>query len=184
MCNPLSCCRHTSECPTGPCLASCLASCHPGERGERGTPAHSLPPCVVSTFIALAASPRAFTCSGQVRLLTSLLSRAELPEGAADRCQITVSTVDGYQGRESDVVIFSTVRSNPAGRVGFLSDERRLNVAITRARRGLIVLGNQATLQHDPNWGAWMQWVAEQRRLRPAASTIAPEMHQCFQLPS
>ncbi|PRW21033.1 regulator of nonsense transcripts 1 (RENT1) [Chlorella sorokiniana] len=92
--------------------------------------------------------------SGQVRLLSSLLTRAGLPEELLQRCSLAVSTVDGYQGREADAVIFSAVRCNQAGRVGFLADERRLNVAITRPRRGLIVVGNQTTLAADPNWRA------------------------------
>jgi hypothetical protein len=59
-----------------------------------------------------------------------------------------VSTVDGAQGREWDVVLYSTVRSNPQHRLGFLEDERRLNVAVTRARRNFILVGDERTL-HD-----------------------------------
>lgn len=59
---------------------------------------------------------------------------------------IEVSTVDGAQGREWDVVLYSTVRSNPQHRLGFVEDERRLNVAVTRARRNFILVGDERTL--------------------------------------
>lgn len=65
---------------------------------------------------------------------------------------ITVSTVDSFQGRESDIVIFSTVRSNVDGDIGFLSDRRRLNVMWTRARLALIIVGDRRTLTTDPLW--------------------------------
>lgn len=105
-----------------------------------------------------------------MRLLSELLGRAALPPDLAGRCSLAVSTVDGYQGREADAVVFSAVRCNPEGRVGFLADERRLNVAITRPRRGLVVVGHQATLAHDPIWAAWMAWVASQRKQRAAVA--------------
>ena len=89
--------------------------------------------------------------AGQVRAI-----RDSIPESLQS---VEVRTVDGYQGREKDVIIFSCVRSNKDGNVGFLSDARRLNVAITRARRGLVVVGDPDTLRCDPNWGAWLEHI-------------------------
>ena len=59
---------------------------------------------------------------------------------------ITVGTVDGFQGQERDVIVISLVRDNADGKIGFLRDLRRMNVAITRARMKLIIVGNSATL--------------------------------------
>ncbi|MEA3189419.1 MAG: ATP-dependent helicase [Thermoplasmata archaeon] len=62
---------------------------------------------------------------------------------------IEVNTVDGAQGREWDVVLYSTVRSNPQHRLGFLEDERRLNVAVTRAKRNFVLVGDERTLKDN-----------------------------------
>lgn len=59
---------------------------------------------------------------------------------------VEVSTIDGYQGREADIVVFVTTRCNASCEIGFLKDLRRMNVALTRARAGLLVLGNRETL--------------------------------------
>lgn len=75
--------------------------------------------------------------------------------------QVEVRSVDGYQGREKEVIILSAVRSNRQGRVGFLCDWRRLNVAITRAKSGLVVIGDSATLRRDDNWRAFIEWCLE-----------------------
>jgi ATP-dependent RNA/DNA helicase IGHMBP2 len=78
--------------------------------------------------------------SAQVRLLRERLQQPELE----------IDSVDGFQGREKEAVIVSLVRSNPDGEIGFLEDVRRMNVALTRARRKLIVIGDSATITSHP----------------------------------
>lgn len=67
----------------------------------------------------------------------------------ANETDVEVKTVDGFQGREKEIIIISTVRSNENGKIGFLKDLRRLNVAITRAMTKLIIIGDSKTLKHN-----------------------------------
>lgn len=67
---------------------------------------------------------------------------------------VRVGTVDSFQGQEKDIVIISGTRSNDVEDVGFLRDPRRLNVALTRAKRGLIIVGDQKTLRNSRHWAA------------------------------
>jgi regulator of nonsense transcripts 1 len=71
---------------------------------------------------------------------------------------VRVGTVDSFQGQETDVVVFSAVRSNPTKELGFLRDSRRLCVAITRARRGLILVGDKRTLKSCHHWAALIDY--------------------------
>lgn len=72
--------------------------------------------------------------------------------------RLEIDTVDGFQGREKEAVVMCTVRSNTKGEVGFLSDARRMNVALTRARRKLIVIGDSATLGADAFFQSLLTW--------------------------
>ncbi|KAL7784895.1 RNA dependent RNA polymerase domain-containing protein [Trichoderma ceciliae] len=78
---------------------------------------------------------------------------------------VEISSVDGFQGREADIVIFVTVRCNESREIGFLKDLRRMNVALTRARSGLIVVGNRATLtggrEEEESTGMWRRLMGQ-----------------------
>jgi ATP-dependent RNA/DNA helicase IGHMBP2 len=86
--------------------------------------------------------------SSQVQCLTGYLGEMGLREKYG--FPIAVKTVDGFQGQEKDIICISLVRSNEEGDIGFLSDTRRMNVALTRARKKLVVVGDSATLSRHP----------------------------------
>ena len=84
----------------------------------------------------------------QVQYLKKLIKKYEFFKPY--RRLISVNTVDGFQGQERDVILISLVRSNDEGQIGFLKDLRRMNVAMTRARMKLIILGNKETMTQHP----------------------------------
>lgn len=77
------------------------------------------------------------------------------------RSLLTVNTVDGFQGQERDVVFISLVRANEDGQIGFLNDLRRMNVAITRARMKLVILGEANTLKHHKFYHKLIEYINE-----------------------
>ncbi len=89
--------------------------------------------------------------SAQVRLLASRRPHAD----------VEIDSVDGFQGREKELVVVSLVRSNMEGELGFLADTRRMNVAMTRARRKLIVVGDGATVSALPFYREFMRYAEE-----------------------
>jgi superfamily I DNA and/or RNA helicase len=86
---------------------------------------------------------------GQVQKIRQLL---------ADQPELEIDTVDGFQGREKEAVVVSLVRSNDSGELGFVADIRRINVALTRARKKLIVIGDSATVARHPFYAGFVKY--------------------------
>lgn len=84
--------------------------------------------------------------AAQAKLIRRLLLSSEIQGGTGLLENLTVQTVDGFQGREREVIIISLVRSNHRREIGFLADARRLNVAVTRARSHLVIIGDSETV--------------------------------------
>jgi superfamily I DNA and/or RNA helicase len=93
----------------------------------------------------------------QVQYLRQLIRKREFLKPF--RSLISVNTVDGFQGQERDIIVISMVRSNDDGQIGFLRDLRRMNVAITRARMKLIILGDAPTLTRHPFYRQLWQYI-------------------------
>ena len=72
---------------------------------------------------------------------------------------VTINTIDGFQGQERDVIYISLVRSNDKNEIGFLNDYRRMNVAMTRARKQLVIIGDSATIGQDEFYGKFIEYV-------------------------
>ena len=97
----------------------------------------------------------------QVQLLRRLIRKKEFFKPY--RSLVTVNTVDGFQGQERDIIIISLVRANADGQIGFLSDLRRMNVAITRARMKLIIMGDVPTMTRHPFYKKLYEYIGELR---------------------
>lgn len=117
-------------------------------------------------------------CHFMTQLMSQGFSPLEMgcitPYAAQVRCireilpheSIEVNSIDGFQGREKNIMIISMVRSNVMNETGFLVDFRRFNVAVTRAKKQLIVIGNSVTLSQIPFLRQWMDWVEENGETR------------------
>jgi hypothetical protein len=112
---------------------------------------------------------------GQVNYIKGVIkSRPSLEKF---RYGLEVESVDGFQGQEKEVIIFCSVRNNKEHKVGFLSDWRRLNVMLTRARRGNIIIGSKSILNSDPLWQQWLLWASCRGAIHgePARGTWTPK---------
>ena len=102
----------------------------------------------------------------QVRLISDRLRKMFGATDLTKPCPIEVNTVDGFQGREKDIIIASTVRASE-GSIGFLADIRRMNVMLTRARTNMWIIGHKATLAKDPAspWAKLVQHIEHQKKV-------------------
>jgi superfamily I DNA and/or RNA helicase len=92
----------------------------------------------------------------QVQLLQELMPHS--PDLRRYAHKITINTIDSFQGQERDIVYIGLTRSNPDSRIGFLSEIRRMNVAMTRARQKLVVIGDSATLAQTPFYAGFIEY--------------------------
>lgn len=67
-----------------------------------------------------------------------------------------MNTVDSYQGQERDIILISMVRSNTSKKIGFTSDDKRMNVSLTRAKSFLVTVGNRTTLENSSKWSSYI----------------------------
>ncbi len=97
-------------------------------------------------------------CANQIAVIAPYAAQVRFLRNRMDAPELEIDTVDGFQGREKEVVIITMTRSNPIGEIGFLSDTRRTNVALTRAKRKLIVIGDSATLGGNPFYASMLKY--------------------------
>ena len=102
----------------------------------------------------------------QIQLLKEQLQHSTQLQVYGDK--ISVNTIDSFQGQERDIVYISMTRSNSESRIGFLSDIRRMNVAMTRARKKLVVIGDSATLSQFPFYANFIAYAEQQNAYQSA----------------
>jgi superfamily I DNA and/or RNA helicase len=88
--------------------------------------------------------------------------------GYGEHVDVTVNTIDSFQGQERDIIYISLVRSNDRSEIGFLKDYRRMNVAMTRARKKLVMIGDSATLGKDTFYEGLLEMIEQRGGYRTA----------------
>lgn len=104
----------------------------------------------------------------QINYLQDRVEHMPLLHDLRQKRALSVGTVDSFQGQERDVIYISMTRSNDKGEIGFLSDIRRMNVAMTRAKKKLVIVGDSATLSHHPFYAAFLAYVESINAYRSA----------------
>jgi predicted DNA helicase len=100
----------------------------------------------------------------QIAVIAPYVDQVDRLEGKIDTDGVEINTVDGFQGREKEVVLVSLVRSNERGEIGFLDEPRRFNVAVTRARRKIVVVGDASTVATGDVFDAFIRYAENNGR--------------------
>ena len=103
----------------------------------------------------------------QVSLLQDLFDE-RLAASPELKQKVAINTVDSFQGQERDIIYISMVRSNEKGEIGFLADTRRMNVAMTRAKKKLVIIGDSATIGRHPFYEKLLDYINEISAYRSA----------------
>ncbi len=125
---------------------------------------------VVKRLLSLGVSPSAVGVVSPYWAQVSVLRSLLWLDAVSRRTE--VRTVDGYQGREKEVVVVSLVRSNAERAVGFLEETRRVNVAVTRAKRACVLVGDSKTLNSDPGLKSLIRHCRTHGRVVPASTFL------------
>jgi predicted DNA helicase len=106
--------------------------------------------------------------SMDMAIITPYVAQVKLLRLLCPEKAVEIGSIDSFQGREKEAIILSLVRSNDRGEVGFLSDTRRMNVGMTRARRLLVVIGDSATISQHPFYHSFLDYIEHHRAHRSA----------------
>ncbi|MGM0509311.1 MAG: IGHMBP2 family helicase [Fusobacteriota bacterium] len=110
---------------------------------------------LIESFLKMGISPR------EVSAITPYKDQVHLIERLVENKNVEINSVDGFQGREKEVIIISLVRSNETGNIGFLKDLRRLNVSLTRAKKKLIIIGDSNTLKSEDIYNRLIEYIKD-----------------------
>ncbi|XP_024537137.1 probable helicase MAGATAMA 3 [Selaginella moellendorffii] len=120
---------------------------------------------LIALYPELKGGPHVAVISPYKYQVTTLRTRFAEVLGKDAARLIDINTVDGFQGREKDIAIFSCVRANKSKGIGFVSDFRRMNVGLTRARASMLVVGCAAALRQDEHWGNLIKHAQQRNRM-------------------
>ncbi|MFW6386175.1 MAG: IGHMBP2 family helicase [Candidatus Hadarchaeota archaeon] len=119
---------------------------------------------IVSEILEIGLDPK------DIAVISPYDDQVDLINKKLDSEELEVDTVDGFQGREKEIIVLSLVRSNESGNIGFLEDVRRLNVSLTRAKRKLIIVADSSTINNHPTYSRMYEYVLENGRVIKGSS--------------